>query len=439
MTRGTIMTTKLNRRRLLCGLGAGSLALPFLSRMPSAHAQAFPKRFVVFVSPNEPIDKSHWDPGSNMSLTSVMQPLDPYKDKLVMLGDIRMTTRDKDPFGGGHVGMGHLLTGEVNNPYGSSNYEFWGGGKSVDQVIADALGVTALTLAARPGAANGNTRISYTGANQPVHPYEDPAKAFDQQLGDYTIPPDELAEIRAQRGTVLDAVAGQLQALRPRLARADRDKLEFHLERVRALEGALNGGGPLSCDMPQAPAGGFDYTSNADYPVTGRRQIDVLVQALACDSTRVATLQLGNSGAGNLTPTWPDYGVNVNIDEHNVAHNYNSDPTGTSRTNREAVERFYYGQFAYLLEQMDSIPEGTGTLLDNSLVLWAKPIGRNHKGTDMLFMLAGSSAGELTTGRYLERTDEPHNNLLVTCCNLMGLSGVTTFGDPDLCTGAVSV
>ena len=139
----------ITRRSLLTGLGAAALAVPMLRNAPSAHADVFPKRFVVFFSPNEPIDKAHWAPGAGLALTDVMQPLEPHKDKLVLLGDLRMYTRDKDPFGGGHVGVGHLLTGEVNVPYGSENYEFWAGGISVDQLIAQRLGVDALTLGVR--------------------------------------------------------------------------------------------------------------------------------------------------------------------------------------------------------------------------------------------------------------------------------------------------
>jgi hypothetical protein len=431
-------TSAFSRRRLLTGLGATAAALPLLGRIPSAEAQDFPRRFVVFVSPNEPIEKKYWLPGPSFSLTDVMEPLEPFKDKLVLLGDMKMHTRDKDGFGGGHVGIGHLLTGEVNVPYGPENYDFWAGGISVDQFIAGQLGVEALTLAARPGGANGNCRISYSGASAPVHPFEDPQKAFDQLLGGYTLPPDELAALRAQKKTVLDSVAKQLGGVHGKLGQADREKLERHLELVKELEGSLAGGGTLSCS-PTSPTGGYDFQSNSDYPTTSRRHMDVLVQALACDVTRVATLQLGNSGASNLTPKWPDFGVDVSVDEHNVAHNYNSAQNATTIAQREAVERFYYAQFAYLLEQLDSVEEGEGTLLDNTVVLWAKPIGRNHSGDQLLFMLAGSGGGSYSTGRYIELEDVPHNNLLVTCCHLMGLTDVESFGDPELCTGAVSL
>lgn len=434
----TSRRASLTRRSLLTGMGAAAVALPFLRNAPSAHAEDGAKRFVVFFSPNEPIDKAHWEPGAGFALHETMDALEPHKDKLLLIGDVRMHTRDKDGFGGGHVGIGHLLTGEINNPYGSDAAEFWAGGVSVNQLIAQRLGVSALTLGVRPGGANGNSRISYSAANEPVHPIDDPIKAFDQVLGDFTLPPDVLAERRAQQKSVLDAIAGQLDTLNGRLSGEDRQKLERHLDSIREVEKGLSGTGSISCE-PTAPGGGVDHTTNANYPRTGRRQIDVLVQALACGVTQVGSLQLGNSGSSHSTPVWPDDGIDISVDEHNICHDYNTGKSAETTARRVELERFYYSQFAYLLQQLASYPEGTGTLLDNTLVLWGKPIGYNHSGKGMLFMLAGGAGGALQTGRYIERTEQAHNDLLVSCCNLMGFDDVTTFGDPEICTGAMAL
>ncbi len=429
---------KLSRRRLLAGLGATAASIPLLSTLQSAHAETSPKRFVVFVTPNEPIGPQFWEPTGSFQLTDVMQPLEAWKERLLMIGHVEMVTRQKDNFGAGHVGYGHMLTGEINRPYGSHAQAFWAGGPSVDQVIANHLGVEALTVAARPGATNGNGRISYAAARQPVHPFADPLRAFDSVLASYSLPEDELKKLRAQKRSVLDAVHARTSSLRKRVSTADREKLDLHMQRIEQIESSLTNGGTFSCD-PNRPDGGFDYASNGDYPVTARRHMDVVAQALACGVTQVASIQLGSSGSDHATPRWPQFGIDTQIDEHNVAHNYNSSPNPTNVALREALERFYYSQFAYLLEQLDSYPEGTGTLLDNTLVLWAKPLGRNHSGRDMLFMLAGGAGGALQTGRYIDRQDEPHNNLLTSCCHLMGKTDINKFGDPDICTGAMNL
>ncbi|HZO13473.1 MAG TPA: DUF1552 domain-containing protein [Polyangiaceae bacterium] len=428
------MTTRtITRRTLLGGLGAGILGLPFLSRIPSAEAQSNPKRFVVFFTPNESIDKQFWQPGAGMALKPMMQPLDAYKDKLVVIGDLAMQSRLDDPWQGGHIGTGHVLVGRKVIPYGTSEGEHYASGVSVDQYIADKLGVPSMVVGARCGGSNGNGRISYLGANQPVHPVEDPIKSFDQTLGDYTLPPDELAALRAQRGSVLDTVAGHIDGLKGKLGTLDANKLDMHLDRVRELELELQQGGVISCN-PVAPADDFDHLSNAAFPVTIRRHIDVVTQALACDVTRVASIQVGNSGTSHVTPTWPSEGIDINVDAHNISHNYNNDQNTTNTQRRVALETWYFKQFAYLLQKLSSVDEGDGTtLLDNTLVLWCKPIGRRHNVNQMLFILAGGAGGALTGGRYVEFVGEPHNRLLISCCQLMGLTD-ETFGDPAYCS-----
>jgi hypothetical protein len=435
---------RISRRGLLQGTAASMLAVPFLRSLTSA-AQDSPhrKRFVVFFSPNEPIDRDHWLPngaGSEFALPAalpaMLEPLEPFRDDLLMLGNLELATRQKDSFGGGHVGMGHMLTGEVNIPYGTANNEFWAGGISVDQFIAQALGVDALTLKAGSGGSNGQGRMSYLGANQPVHPHEDPMAVFQQLFGDFQLPPDELKEIRAQQSNVLDFVASDVARVRSQLPSEDREKMDAHLSAVEGLQAKLQGDLTLACNEPAEPmvGNGYDYKSNANYPQTSRLLMDVMVEALACEVTDVATLQLGSSGSAG-TAAWADEGVDFNLNEHTIAHDYIDDPTGAKRQRREALELFYFRQFAYLLEQLDARPEGDGTLLDNTLVFWLKNLGYRHRSQEMLFMLAGGKAHGLQTGLYRSYPGASHNDLLVTLCNLMGLHDVSSFGDSELCTG----
>lgn len=431
-----------NRRQFLRGAGGAALSLPFLSSyatrsVQAADAGAHAKRLIVFFTPNEPINRQHWLPegnGDEFALTSMapmMASLEPHRDDILMIGDLEMKTRDVETHGAGHVGIGHMLTGRTVAPYGSANYEFWGSGISVDQYIADALGVDALTLAARPGGSNGNSRISYRGASQPVHPASMPNEVFDALFADFELPESELAAIKARRLSVLDHVAGDLGGVTSRLPKEAADKLDVHLSLVRDLEDKLATDVTIECE-PGAGPGSADYGSNAMFPVAGRRQIDVMVQALACGLTDVASLQLSNTGAGDLTPLWPDDGLNINVDCHTIAHDFNQG--GQQLSNRVAVETFFFEQFAYLLQALADVPEGDGRLLDNTLVLWTKNIGYGHNGRQMLHMLAGGAGGALDTGRFISRPEIAHNDLLVSVCNLMGLDD-QTFGDPELCTG----
>ena len=164
----------------------------------------------------------------------------------------------------------------------------------------------------------------------------------------------------------------------------------------------------------------------------------LMVQALACGITDVASLQLSNSGAGDLTPLWPEAGLDLNLDCHTIAHDYNQNRNATTVQRREQLETFFFDHFAYLLDALAAVPEGPdgGRTLDSTLVLWCKNLGYNHTGREMLFILAGGAGGALQTGRFVSLPGRSHNDLLVSVCQLMGLPD-TTFGDPELCDGAL--
>src|SRR5690606_34977683 len=307
------------------------MGLPFLSSLVARAADDLPraKRLVFFCSPNEPIDRAHWLPpgnGSSFPLTALapeMAALEPYRDQLLMIGDLEMSSRLADDHAGGHIGMGHLLVGRRVTEIGPNEPEHWGSGISVDQYLGQKLGMTPLTLGVRVSGSNGNSRISYLGDSQPVDPVTDPVTAFDSLFADATLPAEELAALKAQRLSVLDRVAGDLDRIKSRLPAEGRAKLDVHTTMVRELELKIEADQVVDCD-PTAP-GGMDYGSNANFPTAVRRQVDVMVQALGCGITDIASIQLSNSGASNLTPLWPDDGVNLNIDYHNIVHDYNQD------------------------------------------------------------------------------------------------------------------
>ncbi len=448
MTRRRFST--LSRRHFLMGAGATGITLPFLSSLV-ARAGGDPtnraRRLIIFCSPNEPINRDYWLPpgashGSALTqLSPEMASLEPYRDKLLMLGDLSMTTRMADPHPGGHIGMGHLLIGRQVTETGPDEPDHWGSGISVDQYIGQHLDMDPLTVGVRVSGANGNSRISYLGDSQPVDPVTDPAVLFGNLFDDASLPAEELAALKAQRLSVLDRVSGDLARIKSRLPTEGRNKLEIHTDMVRDLELKIEADQLIDCD-PVGPGEGkeFDYGSNANFPTAVRRQVDVTLQAMGCGITDVATIQLSNSGASNLTPLWPDEGININENYHEIVHQYNDDSSdGGIIDRRRQAETFFYSMFAYLLEQLEAIPEGDGTtMLDNSLVLWMKPIAERHRFEEYLFMLAGSANGQLNTGRFLSYPGVSHNNLLVNLCNLMGMPD-TSYGDPEHCTGPLDL
>jgi hypothetical protein len=105
------------------------------------------------------------------------------------------------------------------------------------------------------------------------------------------------------------------------------------------------------------------------------------------------------------------------------------------------INNWYAQQFAYLLGKLDAIQEGTGTLLDNSVIAWTNELskGNTHSSHNIPWILAGSAGGYFRTGRLIQYTPEqPHNNLLVSFMNAMGLADETTFGERAVCTGPLT-
>ena len=179
-----------------------------------------------------------------------------------------------------------------------------------------------------------------------------------------------------------------------------------------------------SCAIP-APPPALDANSEDEMGQVAPLMIQQLVMSLACDITRVATLQM-SSGANNIRfPFLYSY-----ADDHVLSHAGPSDATSIAEWSLR--QHWYSSQFAYLLGLMDAIPEGSGSLLDNSLVLWCSELGRGstHSHNDIPFILAGGAGGTVAPGRYLQFADRNHNDLLVAILNAMGVAA-TSFGDPD--------
>jgi len=193
------------------------------------------------------------------------------------------------------------------------------------------------------------------------------------------------------------------------------------------------------CQLPDV-SNPIDLNDPNNYPAIGKLQMDLLTMAFACDLTRVATLQWSAS-TNNRPYPWLMYnGSPIVDDEHILGHQPDEDTVAWGKL--AVIRRWYLEQFAYLLQTLDSIQEGDGTMLDHTVVLLGSEIarGNTHSHMDAPFILAGG-AGYFKMGRYLdyatgEPTDQqgvPHNNLLVAISNAMGVPA-TTFGDPAYCT-----
>jgi hypothetical protein len=435
-----------SRRTVLRGAFGAAVGLPWLAsldgRRAGAAATAIPTRFVVMFSPDGTLPPQ-WTPTgteTDFVLSPILSPLAAHQADLVVVHGVDQRGAGGD---GHQTGIGGMLTGQSLNPGpfaggGGSAPAGWANGQSVDQRIAEVLGTTtsqrSLELGVQVGAADNWGRMCYRAANQPLPPEEDPAQVYANVFADLHADPAALAALRQRRKSILDTVGAQYTRIAQRLASDDQARLDEHLTAVREIEQRLTT--PFTppsaaCHDPAVPAPAT--TANDDFPAIGALQMDLLVMALACDVTRVASLMWSRS-VSQVRFTWLD--TPIPEGHHDLSHRGDDDLAAVDKLTR--INQWYATQLATLITKLKAVPQADGsTLLDHTLILWCNELakGNTHSRVDAPYVLAGSAGGALRTGRYLSYDgDVPHNNLLVSILNAMGIPD-TTFGRPDWCTG----
>lgn len=278
--------------------------------------------------------------------------------------------------------------------------------------------------------------MSALGPNQPIAPQNNPAAAFDTLFSDLDLDPLGLAKLRAERRSVLDTVQAEVAAVEAQTSGADREKLQAHLKALQDLEGVIEGGaGGALCAAPDLDP--VDAGSDDEVPDITTQQLRIAQMALACDLTRVMTLQVSESGS-RLTHPW----LGINNSHHGIGHG-SEGVTASDAQRREwliQIETWYAERFVEFLQLLDSIDEGGPghSMLDHSLVVWAheQQSGASHNRRDMPYVLAGGLHGTVETGRRVDAGGVPHNGLLIALANLMDVP-TTEFGDPAFSNGAL--
>lgn len=450
----------ISRRTVLRGAGAAgtvAVGLPFLEAMMPRSARAqdamIPKRLVVIFTANGTV-QSIWAPNGGATTLdlaghAIHAPLEPFQDKLLMLHGVDQEMAYNSIGDGHQTGMACLLTNEGilpgslfcegNCEPGSQVYVGWGGGISVDQFVANEIEKETITkfrsleYGVQTGGGSVWSRMSYAGPDQPLPHRDNPGQNFVDIFGDLVEDPFQVEVIRKKRHSVLDLVIPEYERFNKTLGQADKIRLDQHLESIRAVEKRIDsiGGFGEHCSQPTIDAP-EDYNQNDSFPATGRAQMDLLVMSLACDLTRVASLQW--SGAvSNKRFSW--LAEPIAEGHHDLSHYGDGDAYAQDALTR--INRWYTEQFAYLIGAMDAIDEGNGTMLDNSVVVWVNELGQgnSHTRRDIPFILAGGCQGYFNTGRYIDFGGAHHGQLLVSLCHAMGYPSVQTFGRPEYSQG----
>lgn len=415
---------------------------PFFPTTDVEANQDMPKRLVLLYGSNGTVYNNWLPSGSETDFTlgPILAPLTPFQDRLLVLGGMRV---GREGPGQGHaLGNSALWTGAklLDDPLftGMGGPAGWSGGTSVDQTVAQQLGAATpyrtLEFGVQCGGSRNGTRTIYAGPNQPLAPEDDPYVMFDRLFGGFGQHDTELERIRAERRSVLDLVKADIATMQPRLAKAEQYKLEAHLEGIRDIEKLLEFGGPggAACEPP-AISTGMDINANDNFPALSRVQLDMLVTALSCGLTNVASMQWSR-GLSPVRFTW----LAIGEEHHELSHA--SDNAAGAQSDLADINAWYAGEVAYLLEKLDAIPEGNDTMLDNTLVVWGNALakGNTHSSYPVAFLMAGGASGYFNTGRFIDYGDELQNRLLVSICHAMGLDEVQTYGDMDTGTGPLS-
>lgn len=432
------------RRTWLRRAGQAALALPLLQLPRGVGAQGtrgYPQRLVIFYQPNG-TKKELWSPRgpseTEWSLGPLLRPLTPFRDRMVLFDGVDMKVALEGPGGPHQRGMASLLTGQIITEGdfigGDGRRAGWGGGPSIDQVLARELRPDTtfgtLELGVRCKEAMPRGRMIYRDREQPVPPIDDPLVAYDRLFGSGTGEDEaSTARLLRKRHSVLDAVSADFAELYRRVTPEDRAKLEQHASALRNLEQRLDAIATRPECNPGTPDPIDDPMAEAHFGALIRVQIDQLVAALACDLTRYSSVQCSTS-VNALRFTFIDMDRHQG---HSLSHA--GDGNALMQTQWERMLMWYSEQLAYLLRRLDAVPEGDGTLLDNTLVLAVNELsrGNSHSLADMPFILAGGGGG-LVGGRHLTYDGASHNDLLVGILHLLGLESAS-FGHPDFTTG----
>lgn len=430
--------SSVSRRVFLRGAGV-VMALPWLESLPvwgdeaAAGADALPRRFVVQFMGNG-ISPQHWwarGEGAAMELSRSLAPLAPYRAQLNVINGLF----NKPSTG---VGIHPGMTGNILSGMPLQKGAVLRGGISVDQVLANRIGQESvqpsLVLACEQpltGYHETNfsmaysSHISWQSAESPVPCEVYPSLAFDSLF--------ENSGSRRNE-SILDRIREDAAGLRRRVSAADRGKLEEYLASVREVEQRAQRMRAGLTRSAEKASGRGRPLSTMKRPDNGlpedirdhmRLMCDIVALALQTDRTRIATMLMCRDLSGLFYPF-----LDVR-DAHHPASHYD-ESEGYQR-----VTHFYVSQLAYLAGRLQAMPEGKGTVLDNTCLLWLSNMwsGSRHDNTHLPVLTVGGMGGALKTGRVLSYRDAGDENrkLCSLYLSLMDRMGVTAprFGDAE--------
>ena len=424
------------RRAFLRDLGLSAAALPFVSGLPSLYGAENPaprQRLIIMFSPNGTLPPDFWPdhPGELGELKPILEPLKDYKERMLLLKGLSNRIRGD---GDGHMrGMSCLLTGiellPGNIQGGSDTPAGWANGISIDQELKNFLQKNSATSTrfgslefgvAVPRRADPWTRMVYAGSNKPVAPIDDPYQMLNKLYGKM--------KDKATLVGLLDDVSDDLKKVSKKISKEDRRLLADHLDLVRAMERELKRADDKKLVHPEPELDPNIELVNDNTPEVSRMQIDLLVNAMANDMTRIATLQYMRS-VGQARMRW----LNVEEGHHSLSHEGDDNKNAQDKLRR--INTWFAQELAYLTKKLAETPEpgGTGSMLDHTTIIWTNELGKgnSHTHNNIPFLVLGNGAG-FKMGQCHDFKGQSHNRFLLSLAHSFGHQ-LKTFGSAKHC------
>ena len=420
----------LPRRTFLRGVGA-TVALPLLDAMvPSmtalAQTPAAPVRRLGFVYVPMGSDITRWTPpgdGGPLNQLSVsLGPLAPVKDRLTVVTNLEL----KNAYPGTHATSNAAFLSAATAKWTESTDYYLG--TTIDQIAAQQMGQStqlpslelAMDLLDMVGQCDNGyacvyqNNLSWSSPTTPLPAEAHPRIVFERLFGE-----GGSAEVRraalGKRASLLDWVREDIARLQGTLGPSDRTRVDQYLDTVREVERRIQKAEAetLNDSMPDLDRPVGVPSSYADH---ARLMFDLQVLALQADVTRVITFQLARESSNR---TYPEIGV---PDPHHPISHHGEDPEKVAMLAK--INQFHVSLFAHFLEQLASVPEADGTLLDNSLYLYGSGMGNPnvHSHVNLPIVVAGGGAGTVRGGRHIKYAEPtPMANLHLTLLDSVGV------------------
>jgi hypothetical protein len=375
---------------------------------------------------------SRWTPtgtGRDFELSEILTPLAAFQDRINIISDLSHPMA----YGPGGATAHHNRSSAVflSGAMAQSGTEARLG-ITVDQLIARNKGqdtpLPSLELSINQGSlscgdglscAYRNT-ISWQSPTSPLPMERNPQVVFERLFGDGSTN-EERAARRAQALSLLDAASHQIKALEQSLPATDRERLDRFLTDVREIERRIERSAastPEDLDIPPRPSGIPD-----DIEEHIKLMLDLQVLAWQADITRVTTFQLASELSNTV---YPASGIRDAF--HTLSHHSHIEE---NKLRFAELNRYHVGLLTYLLERLDSLPDGDGSLLDHSMLLYGSGMsdGNEHNHKPLPIILAGGAGGALEGGRHLRHApDTTMSNLLLAMLHKIGIEE-SSFGD----------